>query len=88
MLTQVGIISLIGISVVFGFLFLIFMLLKGLKYFASEAEPEIKESKIIKSKAVKSNVEEEIVVAITAALSDYITINDSSNIVIKKIGGN
>ena len=80
MLTQVIKISLVGIGVVFSFLTLIFLLLKGLKFFATSQKQK---SEVSSNGKASEQVDKEVAVAIMAALNEA-ELLDGEEIVIRK----
>jgi len=91
MLTEVIYISMVGIGVVFSFLFIIFLLLKALKFFAVDDKKVKEKSSVVKSnevskKKVLSNdeIEQEVMVAIMAALNECENLEGSRIIINEK----
>ncbi len=85
MLTEVIYISLVGVGVVFSFLFIIFLLLKTLKFFAvKEKKPVVSSKKVSKKTSKNSDVEREVMVAIMAVLNEYEGIDGSKIIINEK----
>ncbi len=90
MLTKTIYISLVGLGVVFTFLSIIFFLLKGLKFFAVKEDAKVKKESLHKvssnnsKKIAGDNVEEEVMVAILAALNEYETIDEERIVICKK----
>ncbi len=86
MLTHVFYISLTGIGVVFSFLLIIFLFLKGLKIFAVEEKTkdvQEKPNRRIQKKTVGDSISPELIAAITVLLNENNLIT-GENIVIRK----
>ncbi|MFW5996337.1 MAG: OadG family protein [Halanaerobiaceae bacterium] len=84
MYLEIFYISLTGIGVVFSFLFIIFLLLKGLKFVESDKKEEISGELEREKKVSGGAVEEEIVAAITAAIRDYTPVEGKEILITKK----
>lgn len=88
MFTEIFYISLTGIGVVFSFLFIIFLLLKGLKLFADDnSEQSCQDSSMRAGKSVVKSADEsnpEMVAAVIAALKRSKSLEGKEIVITKK----